>query len=49
MTQEDNDKAFSDWINSFSDYMEPDDGKLYVIRSPSDIIKVHEDLEKLLE
>jgi hypothetical protein len=48
MTQEDTNKAFADWINSFSDYMEPDDGKLYVIRKPDDLQRVHEDLFEIL-
>jgi hypothetical protein len=43
-----NEKEFSDWINSFSDYMEPEDGILFVVRKPDDIVKVHKTLENLL-
>jgi hypothetical protein len=41
-------EAFAKWINSYSDYMEPEDGKLYVIKNPEDMIQVHEDLERIL-
>ena len=40
-------EAFAKWINSYSDYMEPEDGKLYVINTPDDMIQVHEDLERM--
>lgn len=38
---------FEKWINSYSDFMKPDDGKLYVIRKPSNLEKVYEDLEAM--
>ena len=47
MTESKSDKEFSDWINSFSDYMKPVEGKLYVIRKPDDINRVHEELERI--
>lgn len=47
-TQAEIDKEFSDWINSFNDYMKPEDGKLYVIRGADDLQKVHEDLFRIL-
>jgi hypothetical protein len=48
MEQKDTDKAFEDWVKSFPDFMEPSDGKLYVIRKPDDLQKVHEDLFNIL-
>ena len=41
------DKEFADWINSFSDYMKPEDGMLLVVRKPDDIVKVHEELARV--
>lgn len=37
---------FKRWIESFPKYMKPEDGELLVIRSPEDIIRVHEELKK---
>jgi hypothetical protein len=41
-------EAWNKWIASFPDFMGDDENeaKLYVIKSPDDMIKVHEDLEK---
>jgi hypothetical protein len=47
-TKEEIDKEFAEWIASFPKYMEPDDGKLYVIRNADDMQKVHDDLFKVL-
>jgi hypothetical protein len=43
-----NEDEFTKWLNSFYDYMEPEDGSLYIIRSPKDLQTVHKDLEKIL-
>jgi tRNA1(Val) A37 N6-methylase TrmN6 len=43
MTQND----FEKWVNSYSDFMKPEDGNLYVIRKPSDLERVYEDLESM--
>jgi hypothetical protein len=48
MTEKDVNKAFEDWINSYPKYMKPEDGKLYVIRKPDDLQRVHEDLFEIL-
>jgi hypothetical protein len=41
-------EAWNKWIASFPDFMgtDEDEAKLYVIKSPDDMIQVHEDLEK---
>jgi hypothetical protein len=41
----DDNKAWVDWINSYSTYMKDDDGKLYVIEKPDDMVQVAKDLE----
>ena len=43
-------EAWNKWIASFPDFMgkDEDDAKLYVIKSPDDMIQVYEDLEKRL-
>lgn len=43
-------EVWDKWIASFPDFMgtDEDDAKLYVIKSPDDLIQVHEDLEKRL-
>jgi hypothetical protein len=43
----DDDKAWGDWINSYDKYMKPEDGKLYVINTPGDIIQVAKDLKNI--
>lgn len=40
---------FVKWINSYSDYMEPEDGELFVIKNPDDMIRLYEDLEQVGE
>ncbi|RPI82763.1 MAG: hypothetical protein EHM34_06405 [Nitrosopumilales archaeon] len=35
------------WIKSFSDYVEPEDGSIHLIKNPDDIIPVIKDLEDL--
>lgn len=46
MTPEE-EQAYQKWINSFSDFMKPEDGKLFVMRKPSDINDVFDELEKM--
>ena len=43
-------EVWNKWIASFPDFMGDDENeaKLYVVKSPDDIIQVHEDLEKRL-
>ena len=43
-------EVWNKWIASFPDFMGDNEGdaKLYVIKSPDDIVQVHEDLEKRL-
>jgi hypothetical protein len=43
-------EVWNKWIASFPDFMgkDEDDAKLYVIKSPDDMVQVHEDLEKIL-
>jgi len=40
-------EEYQKWLNSFSDYMDPEDAKLFVIRKPEDINKVFDELESL--
>ena len=40
-------KEIQAWLATFDDYMKPDDGKLFVIRKPSDINNVYDELEKM--
>jgi len=40
-------KEFQAWVATFDNYMRPDDGKLFVIRKPSDIVKVFEELDDM--
>jgi hypothetical protein len=41
-------EVWNKWIASFPDFMgtDEDEAKLYVVKSPDDLIQVHEDLEK---
>lgn len=43
-------EAWNKWIASFPDFMgkDNDDAKLYVVKSPDDIVQIHKDLEKVL-
>ena len=43
-----NNLDFYEWINSFPSFINEDEGKLYVIRSPEDINTLHEDLNAIL-
>ena len=47
MTPQEENERYQNWINSWSEYMKPDDGKLFVIRKPSDIVKVFEELDDM--
>lgn len=42
------DPTFEAWINSFHDFISPEDGEIYVIRSPGDLNTLHEDLNHIL-
>jgi len=46
--QENEEEDFNGWLDTFSDYVNPEDGRLYVIRKPDDIIQVSNDLEEML-
>jgi hypothetical protein len=43
----DDNKKWNDWIASYPKYMNEDDGKLYVLEKPDDIVKVAKDLEDM--
>jgi len=36
---------WTDWINSYHNFIKPDEGKLYVIKTSDDLVQVYEDLE----
>jgi hypothetical protein len=38
---------YEKWINSFNNFVQSGDGKLYIIRSPDDLEQVYNDLEKI--
>lgn len=40
-------REFAEWLVTWDQYMEPDDGIIMGIRKPDDILKVHETLEKI--
>ena len=40
-------KEFQTWVATFGDYMKPEDAKMFVIRTPSDIVKVFEELDDM--
>jgi hypothetical protein len=42
-----NENEWADWINSYNNFIKPDEGKLYIIKHSDDLIKVYEDLEKM--
>ena len=46
MTPEGEEK-YQKWLLTFSDIMKPEDAKLFVIRKPSDIVKVFEELDDM--
>lgn len=41
------DEDFANWVNSFYDYMEPEDGKIFIIKKPDDITQVYEELKSM--
>jgi hypothetical protein len=41
------DNEYEKWINSFHNFVKPDDGKLYVIRDSDNLEQVYRDLEKM--
>ena len=47
MTPQEENERYQNWINSWGEYMKPDDGKLFVIRKPSDINDVFDKLENM--
>ena len=47
MTPQEENERYQNWINSWSEYMKPEDGKLFVIRKPSDINDVFDELENM--
>ena len=47
MTPQEENERYQNWINSWSEYMKPDDGKLFVIRTPPDIVRAFEELDNM--
>jgi len=46
--QENEEEKFEGWLNSFPEYVSPDDGKLYIIRKPDDMDQVFDELERMI-